>query len=623
VTRAAIVACMRVRTVVIAAAGLLLVVALGAVSSCVDVRTDHDDPPDDPSDALVDDSPADKTPPTFDPSLVHPVRVGENGAWLENRSAAQFRLDVPVVAPDLEPWQLELRPTYKAAIDAGRAHGEVLPSVNMLDGKAKQFDDGLCAALDLACHAGIDGALEGDVHLVRRIFDAVPRDGAAAPFLAAGLAIADVRVDIADSARAEKWKRAFEKNELASKPIGFFTWSDALGQAFRFHRFFKTPLDSADRAVASEISAVFARDAALRADQERRLALSARVHNPAATRPLVDVDASTHGSVALFPPMSSRETELFARLFPDGVPRDTSLMSELVRRVRSGEVDLSPRPNAGWLDHQVHALETLLLPERGEERNKLILTKRYKKRMLEAFEALLTKRLETHMMAAGYKSESLRPPQGLRPTMRVEPCPTYYLRTARAYAFLAGVLDAALGEKALRSIRGLRDGGDRGVDAFTELRSTRDLFYGLHLVSCDDLGLRPAFAKDEPVDADACRAAATAWLARAFDDPDLAVDTRVAIPVYADDRTTRCWGTLGVRVARLNIRWETRPRLKPADGPGEWTEAPDCDRAQYLIPVDEFGEFSLRAGHVLSREEFRKACGRGANRAEILDALNE
>jgi hypothetical protein len=151
----------------------------------------------------------------------------------------------------------------------------------------------------------------------------------------------------------------------------------------------------------------------------------------------------------------------------------------------------------------------------------------------------------------------------------------------------------------------------------------RDLFYGLYLVSCDDLGLRPTFAKDEPVDADACRAAATAWLARAFDDADLAVDTRVAVPVYADDRTTRCWGTLGVRVARLNVSWQTCPRIKAADGSGEWIEASDCTWTSYLIPVDEFGEFSLRAGRVLTREEFRKVCGRGANRAEILDALNE
>jgi hypothetical protein len=290
--------------------------------------------------------------------------------------------------------------------------------------------------------------------------------------------------------------------------------------------------------------------------------------------------------------------------------------------VRSGEVDLAPRADAGWLDHQVHALETMLLPERGEERDKLILSKRYKKRMLEAFEALLTKRLETHAMEATLKSEA-KPPGGLMPTMRVEPCPSYFLRTARAYAFLAGVLDATLGEKALRSIRGLREGGDRGVDAFTELRAMRDLFHGLYLVSCDDLGLRPAFAKDEVVDVEACRAAATAWLARASEDADLAVDTRVAIPVHSNGRSTRSWGTLGVRMARLNIKWQVRPSLKAADGSGDWTQARDTEGAHYLIAVDEFGEFARDGDDVLSREEFRAICDKGSNRAEILEALED
>ena len=72
-------------------------------------------------------------------------------------------------------------------------------------------------------------------------------------------------------------------------------------------------------------------------------------------------------------------------------------MKELVQAIRSGKVDLTPRENSGWYDHQVYALETMLLPEVGEEHNKLLLTKPYKKRMLEAFAALITKRRETHV----------------------------------------------------------------------------------------------------------------------------------------------------------------------------------------------------------------------------------
>jgi len=43
------------------------------------------------------------------------------------------------------------------------------------------------------------------------------------------------------------------------------------------------------------------------------------------------------------------------------------LMKELVRRIKSGEVDLQPKEGSGWYDYQVYALETLLMPEKGEE----------------------------------------------------------------------------------------------------------------------------------------------------------------------------------------------------------------------------------------------------------------
>src|SRR5260370_34192493 len=79
--------------------------------------------------------------------------------------------------------------------------------------------------------------------------------------------------------------------------------------------------------------------------------------------------------VSLFPPSSSRETELFNKLFPRGLPPEANLMRELITAIRSGKVDLKPRKDGGWYDFQVHALETLLLPERGEETNKLLLTK--------------------------------------------------------------------------------------------------------------------------------------------------------------------------------------------------------------------------------------------------------
>lgn len=69
-----------------------------------------------------------------------------------------------------------------------------------------------------------------------------------------------------------------------------------------------------------------------------------------------------------------------------------------------------------------------LLPERGPEREKLMLDKEYKKRMLKAFASILAKRRETHalfdMFALGELAEfdeGPSPKKPLPPRLRVEP----------------------------------------------------------------------------------------------------------------------------------------------------------------------------------------------------------
>ena len=51
---------------------------------------------------------------------------------------------------------------------------------------------------------------------------------------------------------------------------------------------------------------------------------------------------------------------------------------------------------------------------------------------------------------------------------------------------------------------GLRKDGQREDDLLTELQFMRDLFYGLYLVSAEDIGMRPLILDDEPVDRPHC-----------------------------------------------------------------------------------------------------------------------
>ena len=137
---------------------------------------------------LVDDKLDDKET-TFDPELVHSEPLG---GWLVNLSEAVTRLDVTMIKPDSEQRFLVLHPSYQAAIEKNRASysGEIRNSVNMLDGKAKQFDDGLYAALDQAYFEGLEGAFLSHVELVKHVLEQVGPTSVAAPYLAAGLELA-------------------------------------------------------------------------------------------------------------------------------------------------------------------------------------------------------------------------------------------------------------------------------------------------------------------------------------------------------------------------------------------------------------------------------------------------
>jgi hypothetical protein len=608
-------------------------------------HTDYHPPPAPAEEVLTDDRLEDRAPLSFDPAVVDRRPVGHKGEWLLNASAAVVRLDVPIIHPDSESPLLTLHPSYAAAAAAAPTPSAVLPSVNLVDGKAKQFDDGLYAALDRAYYRGLQGHLVSHVELVRRLYDKAGKDSVAAPYLAAGLELAGVAVEPADRAARERFLSEFRADEVASKPIGFYTWNEDLSACFRFLRFFQREFGDKELAVPSALARVLAGDPALLADYRKAVDFYARLTNPYLCLSVADLvpaipagpdeftqlcrqKKATHQAVALFPPSSSRETVLFERLFPVGLPPNIDLMRELVRRIRSGEVDLKPGPDSGWYDYQVYALETLLLPGTGQERDKLLLTRAYKKRMLEAFQALITKRKETHVRQLGPAMAGAAappPPSEVRPRLRVEPCPSYFLRTARAYAFLADFLEAAVGREALQQLHGLTKDGDRPQDLQTELHGMRDLFYGLYLVSAEDIGLKPAFAKEEPVEPERCYRAASDWLAKALQDRDLAADTRVAVPVLIDMERgiTRLWLTLGVRLVKLEAAYARPPSLKPAEGEGEWKAVEEfrLGKSDYLIAVDEFAEVELPGLKVLSREELRSVCDREKTKEAILQAL--
>ena len=208
----------------------------------------------------------------------------------------------------------------------------------------------------------------------------------------------------------------------------------------------------------------------------------------------------------------------------------------------------------------------------------------------------------------------------------MEPCPSFYLRTARSYDFLLNFLLAAVGEHALASLHGLKEGGERSKTLLEELRWIRELFYGLHLLSAEDIGMAPALRMDEPVDRAACEANATQWLASYRDDADLKADTRVSVPIYFDvnQRRTHLWATIGVRLAKLDVSYARPPRVMLNAGATDWQELkPDqLEAVEYIIAVDDFAEVETPGLQPLTRQEFRDACNAKKAKPEILQALS-
>ena len=277
----------------------------------------------------------------------------------------------------------------------------------------------------------------------------------------------------------------------------------------------------------------------------------------------------------------------------------------------------------------MYALETLLLPTRGQESDKLQLTANYKKRLVEAFKALMTKRRETHVRQLSTTVGAPAPPPlragEVRPRLRIEPCPTFYLRNARAYAFVQNLLLATAGDERLAKLHGLRQDGTREANLAEELEAIRLRFYGVYLVSCEDIGMKPQFADDERIDQAAAKTVALDWLDDLDKHADLACDTRVLVPIYVDPLSgkTRLWATLGVRLAPLKAEYAKPPKLRPKDDKGPWQDAQphQLSPAEHLICVDEFAEFELAGSTTMTREEFRALCDRYKTKEEILRAL--
>jgi hypothetical protein len=530
--------------------------------------------------------------------------------------------------------------------------GERMVSGALLAQKAKQFDDGLYAAVDLAAQRGA-GRYLGKTDLLTRLARALAPGAPARSGNADTMILAACRLGGVPAAGPKGMDAAveaalgtFRGDALRSKPIGFYTWSAPLAAIFQQDRMLQTELKGA--AGIAAVARAMHDDPSARAAYERYLALVAGLTNPL-TGPdlrgaLANLDAGRavfpEQGISFFPASRAHETDLVMKLYGNRpIPQGFNLMDELIRRVRTGAIDLAPTAASGWYDYQTWSLEPLAAPERAAEAARLALSASYRRQLEELFRGIMALTRETHIKqltipAPGAAPAVSRPEPVkivIRPALSAEPLATCYARRGAAYRFVRGVLEETFGAEALNGLHRQTPAGPVAATLAAELDSMETLVAGAAAAVTHDLGIgvpitTPTGGSGRARDPAADRETFLRWAtsASAGADPDLARDARMMVPVFVDRGRgkTKVWVFLG---------WSERPVTFSFARPPAIAVTRDGRAATRDEAVVEFSGSEATLAYpvtaevyvdrILNREEFRAQCNRLKTPSAILANL--
>jgi hypothetical protein len=218
----------------------------------------------------------------------------------------------------------------------------------------------------------------------------------------------------------------------------------------------------------------------------------------------------------------------------------------------------------------------------------------------------------------------------------VEPFPTFYLRSARAYRFLNTYLEAVLGNAFMTGAHRMNENGtDASLSLKDELVEKAKLLYGLHFLTADNVGMAPELLDEELAEfaEPECRATAEIWMKNWLDDEDINRDSRVIVPVQREDYETIYWATLGTRVIEAGTEFYKgyEPKVVPIsyeDIPSTWgdeiwtCEVKDIISHNYYLLVDTFAEVRLPSEiPPPTRDELRAILDQYDNAKDMVNAL--
>ncbi|MGD9368273.1 MAG: hypothetical protein PVH87_21415 [Desulfobacteraceae bacterium] len=533
--------------------------------------------------------------------------------------------------------EADLYPTLK-----GIPHAMDFVSASVLAAKAKQFDDGLYAAVELLCQRGTKDFISKR-EILRRVLETLrDLEGEAGldvesltycrGFIHAAASIGGQRLKETPAVErlSEKIRSDFiRKGELRSKPIGFYTWTEELSQIFQQDRLLQKELTPAEARIMAR---GFSEGKGTLKPYRAYLSMVEKLTNPFPPEYCHLAESAKIGRAkcqfSFFPPSRAHETELIKRLYGDRpIPRGFSLIDAMIQKVQAGEIDLTPGADSGWYDHQIYALGPFVLPESMPEAKNLRYGQRYKQELVDLFKATLALTRETHIKQleiplAGAAAPS--PALKIYPELTVEPVATFYLRRARAYRFVRELLKSTFGEDAL--IEAHRQTASIGAKKplYQELLDMEALFHGVYLIVAEEIGMEAApnlwagGVRGNRAD----KTLAGKWLGACAHDPDVGTDNRMMVPVFYDvqRKKTKVWVVMGYAVKPLSIWFEQIPEARVTDAQGQPATAElefEGTEKSLVYPVSA----ELYVSKLLNRNEFRTLCDRHKTPSAILKAV--
>jgi hypothetical protein len=516
-------------------------------------------------------------------------------------------------------------------------------SASVLAQKAKTFDDGLVAAVELAADSGL-GRLPGKAELISaaaKELNASDLAQAGMPpqviFAAEQFQSSPMVVPTSIQSAVKALLEAFQADELRSKPIGLYSWTDRLAAIFRRDRILQSELRGRQ---GIELLARTLRDnPRIREGYDTHLQLASQMTNQFSGRDLREVvseidrkqPVTVEKGIYFFPPSVSHEAELIKRLYGNRpIPPGFDLMEELIRQVQAGNLALRPGQNSGWYDYQTWALEPMVCPEKCRESSNLELDESYRAQLIELFKGILSLTRETHIKQleipmAG--AAPLQPGIDVYPELSAEPLATYYRRRAIGYRFVRDVIDRAFATGALAKMQRITAEGPQGDTLDAELSDIESLFRGAYLVVSREIGQTPdvsAFSQGINADADAGRF--RDWSANIGADEDIGQDVRMMVPIFYDvgRKKVKVWVFLGWSKRPLSVSFARPPQVvEVVDSSGRSVSA---DRINIAFKSQDcWIDYPVMAEtyvtRILSRAEFRALCDRYQQAAEILKHL--